>query len=99
MWLIVASGCLLCGLYCQAIQHITYDGYTKTRIVEAGEAGGVAGEDIPRAMNIEDLLDYDLFTITSEGLSYMNEGLGYYRDMGLYNVKLPSGERVAVHIN
>ena len=48
---------------------------------------------------LADLLELDTFTILSEGIAYRNEGAGFYQGRYLYNLALPSGERVAAQIN
>ena len=77
----------------------TYADYAAAHTAAAGEPGSLAGDDIPKVESVEDLLTMDTFTIVSEGISYRNEGAGYYEDMYLYNLRLPSGERVAAWIN
>lgn len=64
-----------------------------------GEIGGRADDTVLRAESIEDMLDNDTFTIVSYGIQYMNEGAGYHNGRYMYNVRLPSGERVAAWIN
>lgn len=64
-----------------------------------GEIGGKADETAFRAQSVDDLLSHDTFTIVSPGIQYRNEGSGYYNGYYLYNVQLPSGERVAAWIN
>ena len=82
-----------------AISDATYEEYVADHSALSGEAGSLAGEDVPRAQSVQDLLTMDTFTILSQGISYRNEGEGYYEDMYLYNLALPSGERVAAYIN
>lgn len=77
----------------------TYADYAAAHTALPGEPGSMADEDVPRAESVEDLLTMDTFTVVSEGISYRNEGAGYYEDMYLYNLRLPSGERVAAWIN
>ncbi len=77
----------------------SYEQYEEEHKVEEGEIGGVAGEEVFRAQNVEDLLSHDTFTIVSPGIEYRNKGGGYYNGMYLHAVKLPSGERVAARIN
>lgn len=81
------------------VSAMTYSGYAEEHTVADNEVGGIAGEDIFRADCIEDLLSHDTFTIVSEGISYRNDGGGYYKNEYLQNVELPSGERVAALIN
>lgn len=76
-----------------------YDAYVEEHTVEEGDIGGIAGDEIPRAQSVEDLLNYDVFTVVSPGIEYRNRGAGYYGSDYLYALTLPSGERVAAHIN
>lgn len=76
-----------------------YEAYVEEHAVPAGEIGGEAGDDVFAAQSVEDLLSHDTFTILSEGIAYRNEGGGYFGGKFLYNVALPSGERVAASIN
>ena len=78
---------------------MNYSSYVEEHTVAENEVGGMAGEDIFRAQRIEDLLSHENFTIVSEGISYMNDGGGYYNNEYFHNVELPSGERVAALIN
>lgn len=78
---------------------MTYQNYVEEHTVAENEVGGIAGESIFQAQSIEDILSHDTFTIVSEGISYMNDGGGYYGNMYLQNVELASGERVAAVIN
>ena len=68
-------------------------------LVQEGDIGGIAGESVFRAQNIEDLLSHDTFTIVSPGIEYRNRGAGYYNNSYMYAVKLPSGEIIAARIN
>ena len=76
-----------------------YDAYVEEHTVEAGDIGGIAGDEIPRAQSVEDLLRYEVFTVVSPGIEYCNRGAGYYGSNYLYALTLPSGELVAAHIN
>ena len=87
------------GYIASQFSNATYDDYAQSRVVADGETGGLAGEDIPRAMSIKDLLDYDRFTISIKDKYYFNDGVGFYNGMTLINLELPSGERVAALIN
>lgn len=64
-----------------------------------GEIGGRADETVFRAQSIEDLLSHDTFTIVSHGIRYRNEGAGFHSGAYLYNIELPSGERIAARVN
>ncbi len=77
----------------------TYLDYVQSHEVADGEIGGVAGADVFRAQNVEDLLAHDTFTVVSPGIQYMNRGAGYFGSWYLYALTLPSGERVAAVIN
>lgn len=77
----------------------TYAGYVESHEVADGEIGGVAGDAVFRAQNVEDLLAHDTFTVVSPGIEYMNRGAGYFGNWYLYALTLPSGERVAAVIN
>ena len=72
-----------------------YEDYVQEHIVEDGNIGGKAGEDVYRAQNVEDLLNNETFTIISPGIEYCNKGAGYYDNFYMYSVTLPSGERIA----
>ena len=76
-----------------------YEDYVQEHIVEDGNIGGKAGEDVYRAQNVEDLLNNETFTIISPGIEYCNKGAGYYDNFYMYSVTLPSGERIAACIN
>ena len=77
----------------------TYLDYVESHEVAGGEIGGVAGADVFRAQNVEDLLSHDTFTVVSPGSQYMSRGAGYFGNWYLYALTLPSGERVAAVIN
>ena len=64
-----------------------------------GQAGSPAGPEVPRAQSIAELLELDTFTVLSQGIAYRNEGAGYFEGSYLYNLALPSGERVAARIH
>ncbi len=76
-----------------------YENYGQEHQVAEGEIGGIAGDDVFRAQSVDDLLTHDVFTIVSDGVYYWNNGGGQYDSHYLYNIELPSGERVAVTIN
>lgn len=76
-----------------------YNAYVEEHKVDAGVVGGIAGDEIPRAQSVEDLLKYDVFTVVSPGIEYRNRGAGYHGSHYLYALTLPSGERVAALIN
>lgn len=77
----------------------TYAGYVESHEVADGDIGGVAGAEVFRAQDVEDLLGHDTFTVVSPGIEYMNRGAGYYNNWYMYALTLPSGERVAAVIN
>lgn len=102
IWLCLLCGVLLAwGVEKVATEVLTkkYEGYKQEHKVDEGEIGGIAGEDIFQAQNIEDLFQHDTFTVISPGIEYRNKGAGYYGGMYLYALTLPSGERVAARIN
>ncbi len=76
-----------------------YEEYKDEHKVLENEIGGIAGSEVFRAQNVEDLLSHDTFTIESPGIQYRNKGAGYYKGMYLYAVTLPSNEKVAARIN
>ena len=76
-----------------------YDAYEASHKVSKDSIGGIAGEEIFKAQNIEDLFSHDKFTILSPGIEYRNKGAGYYKNFYMYLVVLPSGEKVAARIN
>lgn len=76
-----------------------YEEYVEEHTVADGEIGGMAGETVYRAQNIEDLLSHDTFTVVSPGIEYRNRGAGYYGSYYMYALTLPSGEKVAACIN
>lgn len=76
-----------------------YEQHKAEHVVSDGEIGGVAGEDVVRAEDIDDLLSNDNFTVISPGIEYRNRGGGYYGGMYFHALTLPSGEIVAARIN
>ncbi|MCI9366546.1 MAG: hypothetical protein HFJ54_08710 [Clostridia bacterium] len=76
-----------------------YENYVEEHTVEDGAIGGIAGEEVVRAENIEDLLANDTFTVISPGIEYRNKGGGYYKNYYMHALTLPSGEKVAAIIN
>lgn len=76
-----------------------YEEHKAEHVVVAGNVGGIADDSVFRAQNIEDLLSHDTFTVVSPGIEYRNKGAGYYNGMYLYQLTLPSGEKVAARIN
>ena len=87
------------GAAASALSAATYNDYAADHVAVEGEPGSLAGEDVPRAQSVKDLLELDTFTILSEGIAYRNEGTGFYQGRYFYNLALPSGERVAAQIN
>ena len=55
--------------------------------------------EVPQAQSIAELLELDTFAVLSQGIAYRNEGAGYFEGSYLYNLALPSGERVAARIH
>lgn len=81
------------------IRTAQYEEHKAEHIVEVGEIGGKATEEVFRAEDINDLLSHDNFTVVSPGIEYRNRGAGFYNGMYLYALTLPSGEIVAARIN
>ncbi len=76
-----------------------YETYVEEHTVEAGDIGGLAGDEVFRAQSVADLLSHDTFTVVSPGIEYRNRGAGYHGGYYMYALTLPSGERVAALIN
>lgn len=76
-----------------------YDRYTQTHAAADGDIGGKAGEDVYRITNVEELLSHDKFTVEANYSSVVTADSGYFGDVYLLNLQLPSGERVAACIN
>ena len=76
-----------------------YEAYEEAHTAEAGAVGGIAGEEVFRAQNVEDILSHETFTVVSPGIEYRNRGMGFYGGRTLYALTLPSGEVVAACIN
>ncbi len=76
-----------------------YEEHKEEHKVATDEIGGIAGDEIFRAQNIEDILSHETFTVVSPGIEYRNKGAGYHNGMYLYALTLPSGEKVAARIN
>ena len=74
------------GAAASALSAATYDGYAEVHSAAPGQAGSPAGPEVPRAQSIAELLELDTFT-------------GYFEGSYLYNLALPSGERVAARIH
>lgn len=99
--------CLLCALGVaylagkgvDAYTERTYEDYVESKSVAPGEVGGIAGDDVYRITCIDDIRTHDVFTMETEGITYRNEGQGYFGSIYCYNVELPSGERVAMNIS
>jgi len=94
--LLVALGT---GYIAGRVAEIAYEKELEEHQAVAGEIGAPADETVFRAQSIDDLLSHDTFTIVSSGIHYRNEGAGFYGSYYLYNVELPSGERVAARVN
>ena len=102
MWLclLLAFGVAwLAGKGVDRVTEQTYESYSESRQVADGVVGGVATDDIYRITCIDDIRSHELFTLETEGISYRNEGGGYFGGRFLDSVELPSGERVAMFIN
>lgn len=76
-----------------------HESHKEKHTAEINEVGGVADETVFRAQSVEDLLSHDTFTVISPGIEYRNKGAGYYKNMYLQALTLPSGEKVAALIN
>lgn len=102
IWLCLALGFLVSFIpvkIAEAVLPQQYETYVEEHTVADGDIGGVAGEDVYRAQNVEDLLSHDTFTIVSKGIQYRNRGGGYYEGQYMHAVTLPSGEKIATRIN
>ena len=66
---------------------------------QSGEVGGIAGKEVFRVETVEDMLSHDTFTIECPYHNFYNDGTGYYKNLGLAVLTLPSGERVAAQFN
>ncbi len=77
----------------------SYEQYEEEHQAADGEIGGIAGDDVVRAQSVEDLISNEVFTIATDDVYYWNNGGGYYGSYYLYNIELPSGERIAAMIN
>ena len=102
IWLCLLISILLSSIPANIVEKIytkKYVSYTEEHEVAENDIGGLAGEEIYRAQNVEDLLNNEKFTVLSKGIKYMNEGAGYHNNYYMYALTLPSGERVAALIN
>lgn len=102
IWICLALSCLISLIpvkIAEAVLTDTYASYVEEQAVADGEIGGLAGEAVWRAQNVEDILSHDVFTVVSPGIEYCNRGAGYYGSHYMYALTLPSGERVAACIN
>lgn len=102
IWLCLALSVIISFIpvkIAEAVLPQQYETYVEEHTVEDGDIGGVAGEEIYRAQNVEDLLSHDTFTIISKGIQYRNRGAGYYEGQYMYAVTLPSRERIVARIN
>lgn len=102
IWLCLLVSVLLSMIPAKILENTmpkAYENYVEEHEVSDGEIGGIAGEDVFRAQNVEDLLSHDTFTIVSPGIQYSNKGAGYHDNYYMYAVTLPSGERVAARVN
>lgn len=89
----------LVGLGVDKVTERTYESYEESKQVASGEVGGIATDDVYRITCIEDIRSHKLFTLETEGITYRNEGGGFFEGRFLNSVELPSGERVAMLIN
>lgn len=82
-----------------SVYSAVYSNYVKKHTVDAGEIGGAAGKDVFRAQSVDDLLSHDTFTVECNSDRFMIAESGYFGDIYLKNLELPSGEWVAACIN
>lgn len=75
-----------------------YKIYQKRATLEEGEAGAEAGQEIPVAESIADMERLGAFTLITDGavIKYDTVRSG---EQIYHRIKLPSGEKVIVHIN
>lgn len=102
IWLCLAISVLLSFIPVKILEVTlpkSYENYVEEHTVDAGQIGGVAGEEVFRAQSVEDLLAHDTFTVVSPGVEYMNKGGGYYGSYYMHALTLPSGEKIAAIIN
>ncbi len=102
LWICLALGFLASiGVEKLATASLTtqYETYKTEHIIEAGQIGGPATDEIFRAQDVSDLLSHDTFTVISPGIKWRNDGGGFYDNFYLQLLELPSGERVAARIN
>ncbi len=102
IWLCLLLSFLLSFIPVKVLENVLpkkYEEYTDEHTVDEGQIGGIAGEDVYKAQNVEDLLSHDTFTVISPGIEYKNHGAGYHDGMYLNALKLPSGELIAARIN
>lgn len=102
IWLCLALAFLVSlgtGKVAEMVSQSQYEKVAESRQPVAGEAGGPAGEELPRAQSVEDLLSQDTFTVISPGIEFRNRGGGYYQGKYFQALTLPSGELVAAWIN
>lgn len=102
IWLCLLLSVLLSFIPVKIAENILpqkYESYVEEHTVEDGEIGGIAGESVFRAQNVEDLLSHDTFTVISPGIEYRNRGGGYYGNYYMNALVLPSGEVIAARIN
>lgn len=102
IWLCLLLGFLLSFVPVKIAENVlpkAYESYEEEHVVEDGDIGGKAGEEVYRAQNIEDVLSHDTFTVVSPGIQYRNLGGGYHGGYYMHALTLPSGERVAARIN
>lgn len=102
LWLCLLAAYLVSmgtGTLASSFSAATYADDSEVHTSAPGEAGSVAGPEVPRAESIAELLTLDTFTVLSHGIAYRNEGAGFFAGGYLYNLELPSGERVAARIN
>lgn len=102
IWLSLALSVLISFIPVKILENVLpkqYENYVEEHTVEDGEIGGVAGDEVYRAQNVEDLLSHETFTVISPGIEYRNKGGGYHGGIYMHALTLPSGEKIAAKIN
>ena len=77
---------------------LLYRGYEKTAVLEEGETGNVAGEEIPVAQSIGDMERLGTFTLLVKCVA-VNHDKFRSGDQVYHWITLDSGEKVIAHIN
>lgn len=102
VWLSLALSVLISFIPVKILESVLpkqYENYVEEHQVADGDIGGVAGDEIYRAQNVEDLLSHETFTVISPGIEYRNKGGGYHGGIYMHALTLPSGEKIAAKIN